>query len=218
MFPLILIGAIGVVMIAAGAAHASEKPPQKVVTGSSKSLVRYTIINNRVTESPTDLWRQAQAKAGFAFPFRVFLLASMAASEYASGSQQLKAAVMWAAKNYEKRYKTSLNSMLIPDGKLGGQKGRYASTAHPPTLTDVKLAQLVEGGSIKDPTGGAVQFDAPRTQRILNKTNPKDHKTPEQVASDRMKSGKRVVYLANEDPENARFWVPTSSTSATAAA
>jgi hypothetical protein len=210
MLPLLLIGVVALVLVGSGgAAHASEYV-KKIVTGSPKTLVTYTLVNNRVVESPAVLWAAAQKKAGFNFPFRVFLLASMAASEYSSGSQQLKAAVIWAARNYEKARKTTLTAMLAPDGKLGGQLGRYASTAHPPTLTDVKLAMLIEAGKLPDMTRGSIQFDSVRTQRILNKRDPVKNKPPEIIAANRMKEGKRALYLPGEDPENARFWQPTS--------
>lgn len=208
MLPLLLIGAVGVVLLAASSARAAAPVVQKVVTGSSKTLVKYTLVNNRVTVSPQVLWSEAQTKAGFKFTFKTFLLASLAASEYNSGSQLLKSAVMHAALNYAKKYKRTLEGMLIPDGKLGGQKGRYASTAHPPTLNDVKIAQAVEAGTIKDPTGGAVQFDSPRTQLYMWKKGDPDHKHPLEIAKDRMNSGKTVAYLPGEDPENARFWRP----------
>lgn len=187
-----------------------RRPALQTTTGNKSSLVRYTLENNRVITSPQTLWKEAQKKAGLSFSFHAFLLASMAVSEYASGSEKLKTAVMFAALNYAKKYKTTLEKMLIPDGKLGGQAGRYASTARPPSLPDVLLAVKVEKGLISDPTGGAVQFDSPRTQLIQWQKGDPKHKHPNQIAADRQKSGKVAFYLPGEDPGNARFWRPVA--------
>ena len=205
MLPLFVIGGLAVIFIAASA-RTAEAPTVITKKGTSKSLVYFTFDGRRVLETPQALWSAAQKKAGMTFPFYAFLLATLASSEYNSGSARLKSGVMHAALNYSKRYKVSLEKMLIPDGKLGKQKGRYASTALPPTLEDVKLALQVLSGAIKDPTNGAVQFDSPRTQLVLWKKGDPDHKHPNEIAKDRQASGKVAYYIPGEDPENARFW------------
>lgn len=167
------------------------------------------------------IYAAAQKKAGFTFPFRAFLLATMAASEYGTLSPTiLLAGVMHAALNYEKKFrsktgaKTTLEKMLLgTENKLGGQRGRYAATDQPPTADNVKLALDVLAGRVGDPTGGAVQFDAPKTQAILNKKRPKTaadpggYSTPEVIAKERQAAGRKVAYIPGIDPGLARFWV-----------
>jgi hypothetical protein len=156
-------------------------------------------------------WKAAQRKWKKSFSFRAFLLGTLSASEYNDGSDQLKAAVQHTALNWERgnRWGWTLEKMLIPDGRFGQQSGRYASTSKAATLRDVEIAEKVLAGRFSDPTEGAIQFDAPRTQKILSKLKPEQYKTPEKVAKERQDAGLRPVFLAKEDPELARFWRPT---------
>jgi hypothetical protein len=156
-------------------------------------------------------WKAAQRRLRTKFPFRIYMLARLSASEYGDGSDQVKTAVQHAALNWESsnRWGMRLEKMLIPDGKFGGQAGRYASTDKDAELRDVQLAAQVLAGKRPDPTEGAIQWDAPRTQKILSKQNPRLYKPPEQIAKDRKKEGLQEVYLSNEDPALARFWRPT---------
>jgi hypothetical protein len=156
-------------------------------------------------------WKAAQKRWKKSFSFKAFLLGTLSASEYNNGSDQLKAAVQHATLNWERsnRWGWTLEKMLIPDGQFGEQAGRYASTSKAASLRDIEIAEKVLAGKFSDPTEGAIQFDAPRTQRIMNKLKPAQYKPPEKVARERQDAGLRPVFLAKEDPELARFWRPT---------
>lgn len=178
---------------------------------NDRQLVKFDFddVSGRVVGDPEDLWNQAQQAAGFSFSFDEFLLATMASSEYNgySASQNLKAAVMHVALNNARRSRKSLRELLVhSDGFLGEQAGRYAATRQAPRLYDVLIAQAVVDGRIKDPTGGAIQFDDPSTADVLHARNPTKFKSAEQIAAERISAGRKVVLLAGEDPSRVRFW------------
>lgn len=209
-----IIAAIAIVAILIGGTTVSseaESIPRNDV--NDKILVTFSLTDGaadsqRVIADPDVLWSLAQDAAGFQFSFDAFLLAAMVSSEYNgySASGTLKAAVVWAARNYSERYGRSISNMLIPDGKLGGQKGRYASTRLAPRLYDVLIANGVLDGSISDITGGAFQFDSPRTQDALHARDPSTYKSAQEIAQSRVNDGRTLVLLPGEDPNKIRFW------------
>ena len=111
----------------------------------------------------------------------------------------------WAAKNMAARVGKSVANLLMPGGIPGGQAGRYASTANPSTDATRSIAYDVLSGLVPDPTGGAVQFDAPRTQDALF-AQGRVRLDAAGVAASRESEGKEVVYLPGVDPNYMRWW------------
>jgi hypothetical protein len=76
----------------------------------------------------------------------------------------------------------------------------------------VELAEGVLSGKMPDPTGGALQFDSPASQRALLALNHPDYrKGPEAVAASRRAAGLKEFYLPGVSPDKLRFWKPASA-------
>jgi hypothetical protein len=94
----------------------------------------------------------------------------------------------------------------LPNGKgvfgLQFRRGRYASTDKDPNQRHADIAALVVSRSIADPTGGAVQWDSPRSQGA----QPGTLLTADQVAEERKKDGKEMVVLPGMRAFDLRFW------------
>jgi hypothetical protein len=140
-----------------------------------------------------------------------FVLGTMIASEAADLPPIGKVAIAHTAANMARLKKMRLTKLLTPDGKFGSQQGRYATTARPPTMETIDIAQNVLEGKVKDVTGGAIQFDSTGTQRAAVKAGWAGYdSSPEDIEKSRSKEGKVVVYLPGVDPEKMRFWRPVS--------
>lgn len=141
-------------------------------------------------------------------------LARMMVSEVGS-KEAAQIAVGWAARNMASKRGESISKLLlrskgVADGHFGWQKtgGRYASTRLPSTPASRALATKVLAGSIKDPTGGAVQFDAPEAQdKLVASGEAGYNKTAAEVAASRAADGKVAVMVPGVS--TVRFWVPT---------
>ena len=132
-------------------------------------------------------------------------LGRMIASENPNDPVIVWYGIAWAAKNNAARARQSVFKLLEPNGLPAAQAGRYASTANPATDATRAAAFDVLSGKVSDPTGGAVQFDAPSTQDWLF-AHGKVSKDAAAVAADRMSDGKEVVYLDGVDPNHMRWW------------
>lgn len=215
-------------LLAAGAALGYGKVQAfKAIGGSKRSLVVHRTrqvpwsakgkvlgMRTEVVDSPAELALQGSQRLGRSdvIPLNVWTLATVIASEAGSGPEIAKAAIAHAVMNAARRKGVSIFKLIAPDGKFGGQQGRYAASSRPPTEADVRIAEAVYTGKIKDPTRGADQWDSPRTQRALVARGVSGYRNwPEQVAADRMKAGKVVVYLPGVDPEYLRLWRPASA-------
>lgn len=198
----------------------------KAVGGGKRSLVVHRTrqvpwsvkgkvqgMRTEVVDSPAELALQGSQKLGRKdiIPLNAWTLATVIASEAGSGPEMAKAAIAHAVMNAARRKGVSVFKLIAPDGKFGGQQGRYAASGKPPTEVDVRIAEAVYTGKIKDPTRGADQWDSPRAQRALLARKVSGYrKGPEQVAMDRMKAGKAVVHLPGVDPEYLRLWRPAN--------
>ncbi len=144
-------------------------------------------------------------------------LARMAVKEAGAG-EKAQIAVMWATRNMARRRGESISALLLrgrtrsgvatsSDGKFGAQNtGKYASTVLPSTAASRARAEKVMAGTVPDPTGGAVQFDAPSAQDKLKAAGVAGYdKSAEDIASDRSKSEVAVMVPG---VSNIRFWVP----------
>lgn len=196
------------------------------VVGGSKSLVHHTLkkalwrrnpktgvveYRNEVVESPASLALQASQKLGRKniIPLTTYTLATVIASEAGGGPSIAKAAIGHAIKNAARGKGVSIFKLIAPDGKYGSQQGRYAASGLPPTETDVKIAEAIEAGVIKDITKGAVQWDSPSAQAaMVARKIPGYSKTPEQVAESRRAEGKTAIYLPGVSPGYLRLWSP----------
>jgi hypothetical protein len=215
-------------LLAAGAALSyGTVQAVKAIGGGKRSLVVHRTrqvpwfskgkamgMRTEVVDSPAELALRGSQKLGRkdVIPLNVWTLATVIASEAGSGPEMAKAAIAHAVMNAARRKGISVFKLIAPDGKFGGQQGRYAASGKPPTETDVKIAEAVYTGKIKDPTRGADQWDSPRAQRALVARKVSGYrKGPEQVAADRIKAGKAVVYVPGVDPEYLRLWRPASA-------
>lgn len=165
---------------------------------------------NLVKESPAELVDMASKRLGRQIVLDDFVLASVIASEAGPHyTPYMRGAIGSAVVNHQNALGESIFDIL-PHGSFGDQlAGSYASTARPPTEEDLLIAEAVRNGRLPDVTGGAVQFDSPRTQRNQY-AKGQVRQTPEEVAADRMKERKVVFYLPNVDHDEIRFWVPKS--------
>jgi len=194
------------------------------IVGGKKALVSHTIrvvpwkskdgkmlFRKEVVESPAELAIKASVKLGRAgfIPLTTYTLATVLASEAGRGSTDAKAAIAWAVKNAAKTRGANVFRLVAPDGKFGSQQGRYCASGQPPTETDLKVAEAVESGKIRDLTKGAVQWDSPQAQEALLKRKEAGYtKTAAQVAAMRMKDGKELVTIPGVDPSYLRLWRP----------
>lgn len=140
----------------------------------------------------------------------VYALARCIASEAGGLPALAKTAVAWAVVNEARARKTTASRLLLGrEGKFAAQNvgGRYASTARPPTASDLQIAADVLSGRVLDPTNGARRWDSPRAQRaLLARGTPGYTKGPEEVAANRRAEGFGPVYLSGTDREQLRFW------------
>jgi len=132
-------------------------------------------------------------------------LGRMIISENGNDPEIVQVAIAWTAKNEAKRRKKSIADLVMPGGVPAPQTGRYASTARAATNASREIARKVIKGIVADPTGGAIQFDAPKTQDILYKQG-KVTKTAAQIAASRIADGKEMVTVAGVDPGYMRWW------------
>jgi len=145
-----------------------------------------------------------------------YALARMIASEHGRDSTEVKIAIAHVALNYAVRVGRSISSLLLRanhpqhTGYFGTQRDidedsphynesdRYASTALDPYAGELEIATGVLVGTFPDPTGGAIQFDAPPA-----------FKSPEaaaRTAANRIAEGRIQVFPDGIDPEKLRFW------------
>lgn len=132
-------------------------------------------------------------------------LGRMINSENPRDVRIVQVGIAWTAKNEAARRHISVASLLMPNGLPGPQSGRYASTVNPSSQSSRAIAFDVLSGKEEDPTGGAIQFDAPHTQDLLY-AQGRYSKDAAAVAASRMAEGKEVVYLPGVDPNYMRWW------------
>jgi len=183
--------------------------PGAVAQAAAASAKKGTLVGDIVQESPGELALSAGV------PLEVYSLARMIASEHGSDGPEIKTAVGFAAWNEARRRGTTITKLMTASkkspGHFGAQHmGRYASTARDPRAIDLAIAGKILGGALSDPTGGANQFDAPKTQRILHKRDPSKFPTPEKVAANRIAGGQEMVSIPGVDADYLRFWRPRS--------
>jgi hypothetical protein len=142
-------------------------------------------------------------------------LARMISSEQGHSDTTTKAAIALVCLNNANRAGTSVAALLLRaknpahDGYFGTQRDidqesanfnksdRYASTALDAYAGDLEIARAVLNGTIKDFTGGAIQFD--------NVAAFKSEADAARVANNRIAEGRRQVFPAGVD-NNLRFW------------
>lgn len=224
---LLIAGGVFGVFGLAGYFSAKRVSEAISVTGSRKSLVRHTLrevpwlnkksgktlIRKEVIESPAELALQASTKLGRSniIGLTPYTLATVMASEAGSGSPAAKAAIAWAVKNAARAKGVNVFRLVAPDGKFGGQLGRYCASGLPPSEIDLKIAEGVESGKIPDTTRGAVQWDSPNAQDAMMKRGVAGYtKNAATVAAARIKDGKEVVHVPGVDPGYLRLWRPKS--------
>jgi hypothetical protein len=153
----------------------------------------------------------------------VYALASMMVSEAGAKNEAAQIAVGWAIRNQAEKRGDSVFRLLTRAGRndpatrefvpheshgfYGPQNvgPRWASTRKPPTARTLELASKVLTGELDDPTGGAVQFDAPEAQDSLLGKVTGYVKSAATVARERSQ-GSDMVMIPGVD--SIRFWVP----------
>jgi len=214
---LLLLGAGAVIAYAASQggsgppAAPRTSPRSRLFTGTRKSdLVTFTLVNGRVQQSPESIAQLVSTALRQLVPVSVVALATMLSSESGAGSQAVRTAIAWTARNRSLQSGKSMMQVLAPDGTFGvqGQAGREFSSARPPTKSDVQLAIKIQRGDIKDPVKGATHFDHPAAQRkyVAQQAEGYAGKTPEVVAANRKKQGLTMVTLPGVSAEYVRFW------------
>jgi spore germination cell wall hydrolase CwlJ-like protein len=136
-------------------------------------------------------------------------LARVIASEAGGEPRDIQIAVAHATRNAARKLGTSVTSLVKTPGNTYGpqSRGSYASTARAPNAAHRTLANQVLSNAVADNTQGAVQYDSPKAQRALLAKKAKGYtKTPEQVAADRRKAGKRLVLLPGIPEDRFRMW------------
>jgi hypothetical protein len=205
------------------------KNRKRPLVAFTRQDVFWKTITNKKTKLPVDIFRVSIIEAPAALCAaairnwkrfagedkrispNAFVLGTMIASEAADLSPLAKAAVAHTAINMARSKKMRLTKLLTPDGKFGSQQGRYATTARPPTMETIDIAEAVLDGRLRDVTGGAVQFDSAGAQREGVKAGWAGYNSlPEDVAKTRMKEGKVAIYLPGVDPDKMRFWRPVT--------
>jgi hypothetical protein len=132
-------------------------------------------------------------------------LGRMIASENPRDNLAIQQAIAWTAKNEAARRGISVASLVMPNGIPGPQAGRYAATGNPATAATRSVAFDVLSGKVPDPTGGAIQFDAPETQDWLY-AHGKVKSNAAMVAANRQKDGKEVSLTLAGRTSSMRFW------------
>lgn len=171
------------------------------------------VLNIIVEDKLEDLARRASGKLGYDVTPEEFLLATLMASEAGSDPDIAKVAIghaalteVWRKNHRAKNQKTTLRSLLMRGGKMGGQKdGRYAATGQPPSAHDVELAKAIFSGEIQNPVPGAVKWDDPKSQQILFERGDYSHDSS-YVSDQRNAEGLKAAYLPNVDPHRLRLW------------
>lgn len=129
-------------------------------------------------------------------------------------SRAARIGIGWAAKNMAKKKGESITQLVTysknpkANGRYSDQKvdgGKYCATHKTPSKETLQLAASIIAGTIKDPTGGAIQWDAPKTQDALHKKDPAKYKPSAEIANSRIKAGRRLVQL--DGVSTTRFWV-----------
>ncbi len=184
-----------------------------VVKRKGAIFPEWQIDDGIVRESPVGLAATASRKLGRTISPEEFALASMIASEAGGSFKIAKIGVAWAARN---KAQGNVLALLAPDGRFAQQEvgPRYASTAKPPTVAEIEIAEKVLAGRVKDPTGGATHWDSPALQ-LAEIEQGKKRRSPEEVAARRKAAGLTQVTLPGVPAEEIRFWAKAPRPAAT---
>lgn len=175
-------------------------------------IQRRTITSADGTVLPPNVQALADATG---YDVAVYALARVSASEAGGQKKIAKAAVMWVVMNEAARGgKTALQVILGSAQAFGpqGTGGRgFVSTSKDPQTIDLVTAQGVADGSIDDPTGGALNFDSPRSyeDKIVDGQVVKTREQRiEEFAEHRSGERKELVTLEGVPESTFRFWRP----------
>lgn len=200
MLEWLIAGAVGAAAFLPGARDALSDAIAGL-TGASTLLPDGTVTIDG--KNPAD---PAALAVGAGVTLDVYALARMIASE--AGGQKFIAqqAVGIVAANYAADHGQSISALLLHSthagsGYFGKQsQGRYAATSKDASPMQLALADQILAGQIDDPTGGARQWDSPRSY-----SNPADADATE---ARRIAAGNTLVILPGVPASTFRFWVP----------
>jgi len=172
-----------------------------MLTGPTSLLDDGTVSADGITYAePTQL------AAGAGVDLDTYALARMIASEAGGQKTIAQQAVGAVALSYAGDRGESISQVLLRsthagDGYFGKQsQGRYAATSHDPSASHLVMAAELQSGAIADPTGGARQWDSPRSYT--------DPSSAAKVAATRVAAGNTLVTLAGVPESTFRFWKP----------
>lgn len=230
-------GALALVLVltlGSGEASAAQKKISNVVKARpGHAIVRFTqdqVIwrknpktgevqyRTEVRESPEVLAMLASNTLDREVPVNVFILATLIASEAEDQPDNAKVAIAYAAltklkKERQKKPDMTLANLLMSPvkgkggGKLGGQRGRYASTARPPSERDIEIIEKIADGEIPNPTPGAFMWDDPNTQDAQARRGEVDHDSKD-IAARREGSQLVSMNVPGVSPRDLRMWKP----------
>jgi hypothetical protein len=173
---------------------------------------RRTLTSSDGTVLPADV--QALADAADV-SVAVYALARVGASEAGGQKKIAKAGVMWVCMNEAAHAGKTVIQVILGSASAFGPQGtggrNFVSTSKDPGTLDLMTAQGVADGSIDDPTGGALNFDSPRsyTDKIVNGQVVKTREQRIQEFEDgRSSEGKELVTLEGVPESTFRFWRP----------
>lgn len=197
--------AVAPVIATVGAANWTRKVQTKL--NSDKTVT----IDGHNPIAPEELARRE------GLPLEVYSLARVIQSEHGNDPQIVQIAVGHAVWNQARATKQTITKLLTNcyrsrnvrpgcHGFYGAQEqGRYAATPQDPRPMQVGIAQGILSGAIKDPTGGARQFDCPRA---FGKQPGTTVAMAEKVAAQRRAAGNTMVLLPGISEDRFRAWRP----------
>lgn len=198
---LIVLVLLAVLVLASGAAVATVR--------RVSALMTFTVVGGVVIETPAQVSSALSAKLGRAVTVEAAALATVIDSEQGGQPRATREAVAQAVFNTAGRTAGRVLATIAPAGRLGAQNAgnHYVSSARPPSREAVEIAEGVLSGKLRDQTGGAVQFDAPKAQRAALAKHLKGYRaTPEELAAKRRAAGMSLVLLPGIAEEDFRMW------------
>jgi len=175
-------------------------------------IQRRTLTSTDGTVLPANVQSLADAAD---VPVAVYALARVAASEAGGQKKVAKAGVMWVCMNQAAHLGKNVVQVILGSAQAFGPQGTggrgFVATSKDPQTIDLITAQGVVDGSIDDPTGGALNFDSPRsyTDKIVDGEVVKTREERIQEFEDnRASEGKELVTLEGVPESTFRFWRP----------
>lgn len=211
---MLMVAALTLLAVVALGGKATAAPAQ-TSTDTTMKIIKTSVADDGLVHwkgGPADALELARA---YGVHSDTLALARTVQSEVLPNHPDIaRIAIAHAVLNYARRKKITVTELVADDdsayegehgrGRYGRQwrRGRYCSTANDPSLSTLRLCEEIRTGKIKDPTGGAIQWDSPRSQGA----QPGTTKTADEVAESRIADGKEKVLLDGIPERDLRLW------------